>query len=159
MLTQKSTCRWEHLSFLHLYHPRPGDDWGVITFFYGPMFPFNSNKPTLCADTTTAKYSCYLLNKKEEAFSLKWCINSQNRLFDLLGIIFNICFYLCQDLLTLQTVPFHYLHTVLPLQVNVNVSYQLCWFYRMSNPEKLKLESLTEALRCKSLQYKGSSTT
>lgn len=74
-------------------------------------------------DIPTAKYprSSSLLHEMHQ--QLKQTLWS----FYSLGIIFNICFCLCQELLTLQTVPFHYLHVVPPLQVNLNTSCQLCW--------------------------------
>ncbi len=101
------------------------------------------NLLSLWADTQSAKYSRSRLLHEGEHQQPKQPFWS----FDPVGIIFSICFCLCQGLLTLQTVPFHYLHAVSPLQVNVDTSCQLCWFCAMSNQaEKLKYESITVAL-------------
>lgn len=98
---------------------------------------------SLWADKLIAKYSCYLFTGKQLFTQSRKKPKAKNRLFDPfhpLGIIFNICFCLCQDLLTLQTVPFHYLHAVLPRQVSLNVSHQRST--KSSPSEKLKLKSL-----------------
>lgn len=131
MTTQGS----EHLSFLNMCHQRPEDEWEVVTFFFC-MFPLNRNKPAICVLIQIFKKQPFYLvahQQPKQTFLIFW---SSWYYF------LHLCFCLCQDLLTLQTVPFHYLHAVLPLQVNVNTSLELCWFYRMSYPaEKNKTQA------------------
>lgn len=118
---QQTVERWYSLMTM-IWHVLPMTRWwlGSSNIF---LLSTEINLFSVCLDTPTAKYSrssSLLHEVHQQPKQALWSFYS-------LGIILNICFYLCQDLLTLQTVPFHYLHVVPPLQVNLNTSCQLCW--------------------------------
>lgn len=99
--TEKAcTCRQGlHWTAFRLPEPDPQtvDDCRVVALNVKCFISTRMNLPN---------FQLLHLRHQEASFSINWC--SQNGHFDAPGIIFHVC--ICKDRLTLQTVPFHYLH-------------------------------------------------